>query len=366
MSVRKRKWKDRATGMMNECWMVDVTVVHPDGRRERVRRVAPIQTKREAERYEREVRHELLDGPRVHDDDKADAPLFSSFSQRFMETYARNNNKRSEIESKEATLRLHLVPAFGRLTLDRVDAMRIEGYKARKLEEGLSAKTINNQLTVLRRLLSIAVEWGLLDFVPPIRWLKAARPEFDFLTFDEAERLIAAAEPEWRAIITVATRTGLRIGELLALRWRDVDLEAGRLVVRRSTSCGEVSTPKNGRTREVPLSDQARAALLEHRHERGELVFCDDDGAMLTRNSCRRPLHRACKRAGIRRIGWHKLRHTFASHLTMRGAPLKSVQELLGHGTIEMTMRYAHLSPDARRDAVKLLDEPAPSKSDDE
>ena len=365
MSVRKRKWKDRATGAVNECWMVDVTVVHQDGRRERVRRVAPIQTKREAERYERQVRRELIDGHRGDGGETADAPLFSSFSQRFLETYARTN-KRSEIESKEATLRLHLVPAFGRLTLDRVDAMRIENYKARKLEEGLSAKTINNQLTVLRRLLSIAAEWGLLEVVPPIRWLKAPPPEFDFLTFDEAERLIAAAEPKWRAMIIVAARTGLRIGELLALRWRDVDLEAGRLVVRRSASYGEVSTPKNGRTRELPLSDEARAALIEQRHERGELVFCDDNGAMLTRNSCRRPLHRACKRAGIRRIGWHKLRHSFASHLTMRGAPLKSVQELLGHSTIEMTMRYAHLSPDARRDAVRLLDEPAPSKSDEE
>ncbi len=88
------------------------------------------------------------------------------------------------------------------------------------------------------------------------------------MTFDEADGLISAAEPEWRAMMTVATRTGLRIDELLALRWRDVDLEAGRLVVRRSASCGEVSTPKNGRMREVP-SDEARAALIEQRHERG-------------------------------------------------------------------------------------------------
>src|SRR5882762_7301135 len=75
------------------------------------------------------------------------------------------------------------------------------------------------------------------------------------------------------------------------------------------------------------------------------------------------PIWRACKRAGLRPISWHVLRHTFASHLVMRGVPLKAVQELLGHATIEMTMRYAHLSPDARRDAVGVLDLPAPDRA---
>ena len=98
------------------------------------------------------------------------------------------------------------------------------------------------------------------------------------------------------------------------------------------------------------------AALKGHRHLRGKLVFCAADGRMLTKNECKHPLWRACRRAGLRQVGWHMLRHTFASHLVMRGAPLKAVQELLGHASIEMTMRYAHLSPDARKDAVGLLD----------
>ncbi len=105
-------------------------------------------------------------------------------------------------------------------------------------------------------------------------------------------------------------------------------------------------------SREIPLGDQLEA----HRHHRGELVFCQPDGRMFTKGECRHPLWRACKRASLRRITWHVLRHTFASHLVMLGVPLRVVQELLGHATIEMTMRYAHLSPHVAREAVKLLD----------
>jgi site-specific recombinase XerD len=100
--------------------------------------------------------------------------------------------------------------------------------------------------------------------------------------------------------------------------------------------------------------------LRAFKHLRGPLVFCTDDGRILTKNEAKAPLRRAQRKAGIVAFGWHDLRHTFASHLIMRGVPLEAVQELLGHATIEMTMRNAHLSPTATRDAVRTLDGPAP------
>jgi site-specific recombinase XerD len=116
--------------------------------------------------------------------------------------------------------------------------------------------------------------------------------------------------------------------------------------------------PKTGKTRIVPLGRMAREALADqlgsHRHD---VVFCDRDGGIFWEGRSQYGLHRACKRAGLRPLGWHALRHTFASHLVMRGAPLKAVQELLGHADIKMTMRYAHLTPYARRAAVELLDD---------
>ena len=111
--------------------------------------------------------------------------------------------------------------------------------------------------------------------------------------------------------------TGLRQGELLALRWEDVDLVRGRLLVRRAVARGVVGTPKSGKSREIPLNEKALAALKRQRHLRGELVFCDAAGRMLRKGACKWPLWTACRRAGLRRIGWHTLRHTFASHLVM-------------------------------------------------
>lgn len=174
---------------------------------------------------------------------------------------------------------------------------------------------------------------------------------------DEADRLLRAAAPEWQPMLAIALRTGLRLGELLALRWSDVDLVASQLVVRRTLWQGEEGTPKGGRHRPVPLSDEAAATLKAHRHLRGSYVFCDEMGARLTHSFVKDVVPQACVRAGLaKRITWHGLRHSFASHLVMRGASLKAVQELLGHESIEMTLRYSHLTPDVRRATVRLLD----------
>ena len=152
----------------------------------------------------------------------------------------------------------------------------------------------------------------------------------------------------------------MRVGELLALKWQDCDLLAGRLVVRRSLWNGIEGSPKGGRTREVPLNEVALSTLKSLRHLRGQYVFCKEDGARLSHSEVKSIVPLVCHRAGLlKRLTMHGLRHTFASHLVMRGVALKAVQELLGHATIDMTLRYAHLSPDVKRDAVRLLEPPA-------
>jgi integrase len=339
-------------------YFIDVQLQHPDGRVQRVRKASPVNTRRGAERFEHEVRSALLTGTYAKELKQAECPGFGKFADEFMQNYATVNNKPSSQESTASILKHHLIPFFGEVSLKGIGPQQVERYKATKVRTHAS-KTINNQLTVLHKMLAVALEWGYIDGVPRMKWMKAPKPDFRFLDFHEAERLVKAAraEPMWCTMILLGLRTGLRQGELLALRWCDVDLTAARLVVRQAVARGIVGTPKNHRQRQIPLTASMVEALTAWRHRRSELVFCQDDGSMLTKNQCKWPLRRARKKAGIEALGWHDLRHTFASHLAMRGVPLKVIQELLGHATIEMTMRYAHLTPQTLIDAVGVLDQ---------
>ena len=142
---------------------------------------------------------------------------------------------------------------------------------------------------------------------------------------------------------------------MMALEWRDVDLGKRQLCVERSAWNGQVTTPKGGRLRYVPLTLRLAAALREHRHLRSPLVLCRENGKPLTRPQVQYQVKRAAKRAKLRE-GVHLLRHSFCSHLAMRGAPARAIQELAGHSELGVTQRYMHLSPAALDAAIRLLD----------
>jgi integrase len=341
-------------------WEVDLRITMPDGTRLRERVKSPVTswsgTMRWAQKREGEI---LVQGGREAPVPAAPVPTVSAFAEKFL-TFSETNNKPSTVHAKKSMLAVHVLPFFGAMKLDAVGPAEVESYKAQKLREGLDRKSINNHLTAMRKLLNLAVEWGEMDRAPKVRGFSLklqALDEAAYLTFDEADRLVETAAPEWRAMIAIALQTGLRVGELLALRWADVDLVAGQIVVRHTLWHEQEGTPKGGRHRPVPLSDSALSVLKAHRHLRGRYVFCLEDGSRLTHSIVKDVVPQACVRAGLaKRVTWHGLRHSFASHLVMRGASLKAVQELLGHESIEMTLRYSHLTPDVRRSTVRLLD----------
>jgi integrase len=332
-----------------------------------VRKVSPVRTKRGAEQYERQLREALLDGTFRREEVEKTKPAavqsVRAFSEEFLRTYAATHNKPSEQDAKKRILSAYLIPSLGDQRLDQVSTRAVEELKAKLISKPLNPKTVNNALLVLRKMLNHAVDVGVIEVqrLPKVKMLKVPKQPFDFLTFDEAQRLCAAAKAESiesYAAILFALDTGARMGEQTALEWSDLDLKAREPFVRisRSDWLGHVTSTKSGNVRTVPLTARLVAALKGCRHLKGTRVFCHPNGTTWTKEVYKRLLPRLLKKAGLRRITWHAQRHTFASHLVMRGASLKAVQELLGHASITTTMRYAHLAPGHLRATVGLLE----------
>jgi integrase len=248
---------------------------------------------------------------------------------------------------------------FGSRRLDAIKNEDVQRLKAQLVSK--SPKTLNNVLTVLSVLLKKAVEWEVIDRMPcTVKLLRVEKGDAAFYDFEEYERLVEIARAIDRRtllIVLLGGDAGLRCGEMIALESSDVDLSKRQLCVRHSDWNGIVGTPKNGRLRYVPLTRRLAAALAEHRHLRSRRVLCQENGAPFTRQIVQNRMRLASKRSNVK-MGVHILRHTFCSHLAMRGAPARSIQELVGHADLTMTQRYMHLSPAALDAAIRLLDRP--------
>ena len=341
-------------------WEVDVRVILPDGRRRRDRRKVSVTSRSAARRWGNARERELLKPPVAPAPPRKEVPTLADFAGRFLNGYARaNRQKPSGIAAKETILRLHLVPLLGRQTLDTITN---EDVQRLKLRLGTKApKTVNNVLATLRRLLSVAVEWGVIDGMPcTIRQVKVSCPVMSFHDFDAFEQLVAAAQAvdaNTHLIVLLGGEAGLRCGEMMALEWPDVDLGKRQLRICRSEWHGQVTATKGGRTRYVEMTRRLASALQEHRHLRGPRVLMDQ-GRSLSQKMVQNRVRRAARSAGLTQQGVHVLRHTFCSHLSMRGAPVAAIQALAGHASLATTQRYMHLSPAAMKGAIRLLDQP--------
>lgn len=362
MTVTVRKYKRGG-------WEVDIVIRGPDGRIiARDRKKAPVSTKRQSQRWG-EAREIVLLGLSMEEDSPGkEVATLAEFEERFLEGHILAcNQKKSSEDSAKSILKKHLRPTFGKVRLDQIDDEAVLRLTGRMLKKNYSPKTINNVLSTLSMLLKTAVRFKVIREMPcTITMLRVPPSDFIYYEVDQYEDLVDAAkklDDRIHVMVLLGGDAGLRLSEILGLEWPDIDLMRGSLRVERGEVRGKVDSPKNNRMRRVPLTIALQEALRKHRHLRGSRVLCHEDGTSLSPQTAKTWMQRATRRAGLEVSGkLHPLRHTFCSHLAMRGAPAKAIQELAGHADLSTTMRYMHLSPKTLDESIRLLD----SRSDGE
>jgi integrase len=244
-----------------------------------------------------------------------------------------------------------LLRTFGNYALNSFTTLMIEHYQT----EGLATRkpaTVNRLLATLKHMFTKGVEWEMvgeetLKKVRRVKLIPENNRRLRFLSSEECQALVESCENHLAPIVITALNTGMRKGEILGLRWDQVDLRHGFILL---------GVTKNGERREIPINKTLRQTFEAlPRHIKIPYVFWSGKEGKPYQD-IRQSFNSALKRAGIKDFRFHDLRHCFASHLVMAGCDLKTVQELLGHKNITMTLRYSHLAPAHKFRAVDLLD----------
>jgi integrase len=291
----------------------------------------------------------------------------------------RNTVSPGTFERCEQYIRVHAIPALGRIKLGRLTPQHFQRLYQDKLAAGLSPTTVNHLHTVLHGAFTEAMRWGLIsrNVVALVRPPRKVHVEVVALTAEQTRALLAAAAGNrFEALLILALKTGMRRGELLALRWEDLDLDKGVLQVRgtlRRTREGlRIGTPKTPASRrKVVLSPTSQAALRRHRARQEQerqaagdlwqelrLVFPNRLGRPMELRDLLADVYRPLlKRAGLPPVTFHTLRHTAATLLLAEGEHPKVVQELLGHAQVGITLdRYSHITPRLMSNAAAVMD----------
>jgi integrase len=292
-----------------------------------------------------------------HDPDVATTPSSTTFADAAREwlRYVEHDRKRerSTVLGYRQAVEHRLLPVFGDMPIESIDVTIADRWRTSLVADGLSANSVNKMRWYAEAIVARAMKvWGVS--VNPFAFIERQpdRPSGDFniLAPDELLALAAhAADDQDATLYTVAGFTGLRLGELLALRWSDLDFGARLVHVRRSYTRGEFKSPKSGRVRSVPMIDQVIGPLdglsrRENFTDPDDLVFVNVVGDTLEESALRRRFYAALAAAGLKRIRLHDLRHSYCS-LAVRAWRLDEVRAYAGHADLAMTMKYVHFIP---------------------
>jgi integrase len=302
----------------------------------------------------------------------------SDFLTSWLEDSVKPSVRVTTYENYKTLVNTHIMPSLGQVQLQKLSPQQIQQFLNYKLESGLSTRTVQYLLVLLRRSLGLAVKWALVQrnvallVDPPRVKSKVIQP---FTPAQARQFLEALRGDKFEALYTVALALGLRRGEALGLRWDDIDWEKGTLTIRASLQRAEgklqlleVKTDRSRRV--VKLPKLALLALKSHRTRQLEdrllagarwkehgLVFPTGIGTPYDPRRLNEDFEKALKRAGLPRIRFHDLRHSAATLLLAQGVPVKTISELLGHSTTRMTLDvYAHVLETMKQEAADSMD----------
>ncbi|MCK8817178.1 site-specific integrase [Natroniella sulfidigena] len=355
------------------------------GKRERIYRTVN-GTKKEAEKEMHRLAHEIETGAYIEPSELS----VKEYLLKWFEDYCEPNLAPSTLESYEIIIKSHLIPALGSIKLSDLEPMHIKSYQSHKLKSGrkdgksggLSKRTVQYHHRVLSKALKHAVKWRIINNNPAdyIDAPSPDRPEINAMTSKEVNKLLNCAKkhPEkWvYDFIYLAIYTGMRRGEILGLRWKDVDLKERVIHVRQSVTkvTGKdliFRKPKtNSSIRPINIDEDVVAALKRRKNEQNQnkllfgskydnqhnLIFCKENGEPFLPQYATRQFNEVAKEVDLSHFRLHDLRHTHATLMLKAGVHPKIVQERLGHASITVTLdTYSHVIPSMQKEAVQKL-----------
>jgi integrase len=307
--------------------------------------------KKVAQEIEAKIKMELVEG-KYFDKGQGNKKTFKDMADKYMAEYAIKKAPKSIV--RDRTSLKHLLPVFGSQYLNSITPAQISAYKTQRRNEGASPKTINHELGFCKHCFNLAVkEWQWVRDNPftKVSMERLPQPRVRYLTPEEFDKLYQACNDKLKPIVLFAVNTGMRQDNILSLTWQQVDLNRGVIVLPHTKNGERLGLPMNSTVKDL-LSELKRIRFIT-----SDFVFHTSTGNRFDGSKIGKWFRQALKKAGIQDFRFHDLRHTFASWLVQKGASLYEVQWLLGHKTIAMTMRYAHLAPDNLRTAINLLDD---------
>jgi integrase len=333
-------------------------------------------TKKEAEKRLAEMLHEMDNGAFM----KPHKTTLAEFIDRWLRDYVGPNLSPKTAEGYEHIMRKNIIPALGNMTLMQLKAEHLQRYYTEKTAGGLSGQTVRHHHTALHKALNTAVEWGVIarNVADAARPPKVVHREMQTWCEEDVTRFLEAAKAtQYYALFYTALFTGMRRSEVLALRWKDIDLILSQVYVSRGLHCmkGGIIIYRPTKTakgrRSIALSPSAYVVLREHREKceadrktlmepltDDTLVFSHGDGRPLLPNSVTHAWNRIARKTDLKHIRLHDARHTHASIMLKQEVHPKIVQERLGHANISVTLdTYSHVAPGLQRKAAERFDE---------